>query len=412
MDSITNHEWSKWPSGRTLTVMNKARALIVGGGLGGPALALFLQRAGIESKVIEAYPRADHVGGSFQIAPNGVRVLAELGLADALLHEGHPSHAFCFRNHHGKVIARARTDRSGAAINVGRPPLQRLLRDELERRDVPVFYGKRVRSVAKAGREVVVELEDGSTEVGDFLVAADGVHSRIRACIFPEHAKARDTEMVAVGGFCRADYAPPPDLGPDSELTFIVGPKHQLGYGKFGPTMWAWWCHALAETEEKRAALTRASTDALRRTMEARYAGWSAPVSDLLASTEATIATPIFDVPHLPTWHSGRVVLMADAAHAMSPAGGQGASMALADAMLLARLLAREATPEEAFVHFEGLRKKAAQAFVKQGYANDRRSLHESGPVGTWLRDNVLMPMFAPVMTRILEKHYAAPLGA
>jgi 2-polyprenyl-6-methoxyphenol hydroxylase-like FAD-dependent oxidoreductase len=146
--------------------------------------------------------------------------------------------------------------------------------------------------------------------------------------------------------------------------------------------------------------------------MEARYAGWSAPVAGLLASTEATLATPIFDVPHLPSWHEGRVVLIADAAHAMSPAGGQGASMALTDAMVLARLVASEASPEEAFVRFEALRKKTAESFVKQGYANDRRSLHESGPVGMWLRDNVLMPMFAPVMMRILEKHYAAPLGA
>lgn len=390
--------------------MNNARALIVGGGLGGPALALFLQRAGIESKVLEAYPRADHVGGSFQIAPNGVRVLAELGLADALLRQGNPSRAFCFRNHRGQIIARARTDRHGAAINVGRPPLQRLLRDELERRSIPVLYGKRVKSVANAGPEVVVELEDGTTEVGDFLVGADGIHSRVRACILPEHAKARNTEMVAVGGFCRSDYSPPPEIAPDAELTFMVGPKHQIGYGKFGPALWAWWCHALAESEDERAALTRAAPAAIRDLMEARYAGWSAPVADLLANTEATLATPIFDVPHLPRWHAGRVVLMADAAHAMSPAGGQGASMALSDAMVLARLLAREETPEQAFVHFEALRKKTAESFVKQGYANDRRTLQASGPVAMWLRDRVLMPMFAPVMTRLLEKHYAATL--
>lgn len=378
--------------------MKTARALVVGGGLGGPALALFLARVGIEARVLEAYPRSDDVGGSFQIAPNGVRVLAELGLAESLLREGQPSRAFCFRNHQGKMIGRAQTDRSGAAINVPRPPLQRLLRDELERKKIAIRYGNRVKTVTHAGHEVVVELEDGSAEVGDFVVGADGVHSRVRGAILPAHADARNTEMVAIGGFCHSDYAPPAALASSEELTFMVGPKHQLGYGKFG-SRWAWWCHALAPTDTTVPA------------MRTRYAGWAAPALDLIEATEHTLAAPIFDVPHLPTWHSGRVVLMADAAHAMSPAGGQGASMALADAMLLARLLGDAAAPEPAFEKFEAIRKKPAEAFVKQGYANDRRSLHESGPVGQWLRDHVLMPVIGRVISHTLEKHYAAPLG-
>jgi 2-polyprenyl-6-methoxyphenol hydroxylase-like FAD-dependent oxidoreductase len=96
----------------------------------------------------------------------------------------------------------------------------------------------------------------------------------------------------------------------------------------------------------------------------------------------------------------------------MSPAGGQGASMALGDAMLLARLLQQEKQPQTAFARFESLRRKTAEAFVRQGYANDRRSLRESGPAGMWVRDHVLMPILSPLLTRILEKHYAAALGA
>ncbi len=108
----------------------------------------------------------------------------------------------------------------------------------------------------------------------------------------------------------------------------------------------------------------------------------------------------------------GRSLLIGDAAHAMSPADGQGVSMPLADAMLLGRLLASEADPLAAFARFEELRKRTAEALVKQAYANDRRSLQKHGPVQMWLRDNLFMPLFAPVMSRMLEKHYAAPLGA
>jgi 2-polyprenyl-6-methoxyphenol hydroxylase-like FAD-dependent oxidoreductase len=414
MDSITNHEW---PESFAMTIFERMnaprRAIVVGGGIAGPALALFLRRAGIEPVVLEAYPRTDDVGGSFQIAPNGVRVLAELGLAEPLARAGQPSRAFCFRNHTGKVIAEARTDRSGAAINVTRAALQRILRDEVERHGIAVAYGKRVRSIVTAGDEVVAEMEDGSTEIADLLVGADGVSSRVRACILPQGATPRYTGMVAVGGFCASTFAPPPDLAGESELTFMVGPKHQLGYGKFGPRLWAWWCHAHAETEAERTELVTMPGETLRARMAERYDGWAAPVNELIDATESWLATPIYDVPSLPRWYDGRVVLIGDAAHAMSPAGGQGASMALGDAMLLARLLER-AAPDVggAFARFEAVRRRPAEAFVRQGYANDRRTLKELGPVAMWMRDHVLMPMMAPVITGVLERHYAAPLEA
>jgi 2-polyprenyl-6-methoxyphenol hydroxylase-like FAD-dependent oxidoreductase len=387
------------------------RAIVVGGGIAGPAIALFLRRAGIEPVVLEAYPRADDVGGSFQIAPNGVRVLAELGLAEALLRAGQPSRSFCFRNHQGRVIGTAQTDRSGAAVNVTRAALQRLMRDELEKNRITVAYEKRLRALIPAGGEVVAEMEDGSSEIGDFLVGADGVASRVRACMLPDKAKARYTGMVSIGGFCPAAYAPPPELGDESQLTFMVGPKHQIGYGKFGPDLWAWWCHALAESDAERVELTTTPGEAMRARMAERYRGWSAPAGEMIAATQRWLATPIYDVPTLPTWHKGRVVLLGDAAHAMSPAGGQGASMALGDGMLLARLVADGSrTVEDAFARFEEQRRPGAEQFVKQGYANDRRTLQELGPFAMWMRDRVLMPAMMPLLARILEKHYAAPL--
>jgi 2-polyprenyl-6-methoxyphenol hydroxylase-like FAD-dependent oxidoreductase len=414
MDSITIHEWRESMGRPNLPRMNaphrNTRAVIVGGGIAGPALALFLKRAGVEPVVLEAYPRADDVGGTFQIAPNGVRVLAELGLAEALVQAGaQPSRGFCFRNHEGRVIGAARTDRSGPAVNVRRAVLQRILRDEVERQRIAIAYGKRLRTVTLAGREVIAELEDGSSEIGDFLVGADGVGSRVRAWMLPDASVARYTGMVSVGGFCRESFDLPAD---GSTLTFMVGPKHQIGYGKFAPKLWAWWCHPQAESDAETTELTTMAPEALRARMADRYRGWSAPVAELIAATEAWLATPIFDVPRLPTWHGGRVVLLGDAAHAMSPAGGQGASMALADAMVLARLVASSPDVEGAFARFEALRRPKAEAFVKQGYANDRRSLRGLGPFGMWMRDRVLMPMMMPVLTRVLEKHYAAPLEA
>jgi 2-polyprenyl-6-methoxyphenol hydroxylase-like FAD-dependent oxidoreductase len=395
------------------------RALVIGGGIAGPTLALFLARAGIEPVVLEAYPRTGDVGGGLQIAPNGLRVLGELGLADQLLAAGHPSGDFCFRNHRGRIIGLVRTRQAGPAVNVTRAALHGILRAEAERRGVVIRHEKRLTDISVAGREVVASFDDGTTEVGDFLVGADGVHSRVRAWMLPDAAKPRDTGMISLGGFCAPDVTPPADPADADRLTFVVGPKHQLGYSKMGNTgAWGWWCHVLPADAAERAAILGESTDALRARMLDRYRGWSAPTEDFIASTVAWLRTPIHDVPTLPTWHRGRVCLLGDAAHAMSPAGGQGASLALEDAMLLGRLAGEAAKSGEAdaiegaMARFESVRRTRAEKMVAQGYANDRRSLQEHGKVGMWVRDRVMMPMFSSFIERALNQVYTAPIEA
>jgi 2-polyprenyl-6-methoxyphenol hydroxylase-like FAD-dependent oxidoreductase len=393
------------------------RALVVGGGIAGPAVALFLARAhartGIQPVVFEAYPRSEDVGGAFQIAPNGLRVLAELGLADALLDQGHPCSDMAFRNHHGRLIGVVRTARAGHGVNVTRAAVHRVLRDETERRGIELHYRKRLTGITDAGREVVATFDDGTTEVGDFLVGADGVHSPVRACILPQHAAPRDTRMISVGGFCAAGVAPPPDPDDAGRLTFVVGPRHQLGYSRFGGAQWGWWCHVHAADAEEHRALMTMSAPALRDFMLERYRGWSAPAHDFVASTEAWLRTPIHDVPTLPTWRRGRVVLLGDAAHAMSPAGGQGASLALEDAMLFGRLADDGAARiEDVMARFESLHRRRAEKMVAQGYDNDRRSLRELGPFGMWMRDRVMMPVFTSFIERALHQVYTAPIAA
>jgi 2-polyprenyl-6-methoxyphenol hydroxylase-like FAD-dependent oxidoreductase len=389
------------------------RAIVIGGGIAGPALSLFLTRSGIVPQIFEAYPAPSTIGGAFQIAPNGMRVMAALGLADRVAAAGAPSSTFDFRNHHGRTIGHMNLRRSGIGVTILRADFHRLLVEEAARQGVSMAYNKRLDSIEDRGAEVVAHFEDGSTASGDVLIAADGVNSRVRALILPEQAQARYTGMLGVGGFA-AGGAAPADARDADQLNFVVGPRLQFGYANLSATSprWGWWCHLPQEPELPRRQLQAITNDEMRARVFAAFRGWHPPVEALIAATDEIMRTAIYDVPTLPTWHVGRVMLIGDAAHAMSPAGGQGASLALEDAMLLGQRLARSsASIEQVLADVESQLRPRAERIVAQAVQNDARQLKELGTVGCWIRDR-LFPVFVPLIARELERQYGAMRSA
>ena len=92
--------------------------MIIGGGIGGLALALFLNKAGIPSVVYEAFPYKEGVGGGLNLAPNGMKALAALDLAERTIAAGSLALEMCFRNERGKVLARFK---NGTIEKYGQP---------------------------------------------------------------------------------------------------------------------------------------------------------------------------------------------------------------------------------------------------------------------------------------------------
>jgi 2-polyprenyl-6-methoxyphenol hydroxylase-like FAD-dependent oxidoreductase len=373
--------------------------LIIGGGIAGPALALFLDKAGIRASVYEAASETTSpIGGGFQIAPNGMNVLAALGLADALVAEGSRGREACFRDHQGKLLGRFENGnlaRQGQpAVNATRARLQQLLRDEARRRRLDMRFGKRLQSIERAGARVIATFEDGSRAEGDLLVGADGVGSRVRALALPEAPPPAYLGSIAFGGQVAPEAVAAAGLdGKRETMTFMMGSRGQFAYASFSSreTCWWWWCHVPQQPERSREEVAALTADEVRRLLLERFAGWASPVEAFIASSSSLFKTNVYEVGPLPRWHDDRIVLIGDAAHAMSSSAGQGASLALEDAMCLAKLV-RDARDEvtPALATFERMRRRRAEKTVAEGRLRESRQHAELGPVGTWLRNRML----------------------
>jgi 2-polyprenyl-6-methoxyphenol hydroxylase-like FAD-dependent oxidoreductase len=373
-------------------------ALVVGGGIGGPAVALALQRVGVEPVVFEAHPPpVREVGSYFTVTPNGLDVLRTLGLLDPARAEGIPTRRNVLWNERGQRLAAIPLGQplgdGTVAQTVKRARLGRLLRQEAQRRGVPVEFGKRLVDAVQADGRVTARFEDGSTATGDMLVGADGVHSRTRHLIDPAAPSARYVGLVNFGGYtheARLDAEP-------AAWHMVFGRRAFFGYLR-EPSGGAVWFANVPGPELAPAERAATGADEWRRRLVGLFAGDAGPAVDLILRGELQLAGDnTDDLPHVPRWHAGRVVLIGDAAHAPSPSSGQGASMALEDAIVLARCLREEASIPDAFAAFEHARRGRVERIVAQGARSSSSKV--PGPLGRIARDLFLRVALRFVVT-------------
>jgi 2-polyprenyl-6-methoxyphenol hydroxylase-like FAD-dependent oxidoreductase len=147
------------------------------------------------------------------------------------------------------------------------------------------------------------------------------------------------------------------------------------------------------------------SQAALKKHLLGFHAGWHDPIPQILQAAENIGVTATLDVATLPTWSRGRTVLIGDAAHATSPHAGQGASLALEDAMRLACLLQNGEEIGVTFEKFERERRPRAERVVALARRNGN-SKREFSRSGAWIRDRMLK-LLIPVTARGMDWMYA-----
>lgn len=294
-------------------------AIVVGGGIGGLATALALTRGGWSVEVFERAPEVAEVGSGISLWTNALRALDALGVGAAVREQAIEDVSAGIRTARGRWLSH--TDvatmraRFGAPVVIHRAALLDILRAAVP--DVMVRTGM---SVTEAGTDGSV-VHSGGVATADLVVGADGLRSVVRRAVCGD-VPARYAGYTAWRAVVDLDE-------PLTEFGETWGRGARFGMAPLADGRV--YCFAVYNAPEN----APGSFEEVR----ARFADWHHPIPALLAAADenAVLHNDIYELPPLPTFTAGRIALVGDAAHAMTPNLGQGGCQALEDAVVLAR---------------------------------------------------------------------------
>lgn len=373
------------------------KALIVGAGVCGPVTAMALERAGIDVVVYDAHgPTAADAGSYLTVATNGLDALRAIDAHGPVLKAGFPTCRSVLFSGTGKrlgtvPIGSTRGERD-VSYTLKRAHLHRALHKEAARRGVPIEFGKRLVGAEVTASGVRAHFEDGSHAVGDLLVGCDGAHSVTRTIIDPDAPTPRYVGLLNFGG-----YTPGTAVGEAEAWHMIFGSRAFFGYVPDAAGGTVWFAN-VPRHSSNRAERESTTAEQWKQRLIELFANDHGPATELIGAGSLQLAADnTHDLPSVPGWHKAPLIIIGDAAHAPSPSSGQGASMALEDAVVLAKCLRDLSSIQKAFAAFEQIRRNRVERIVAQGARSS--SSKAAGPVGRVVRDLVLPFVFRHIVT-------------
>lgn len=346
------------------------RAIIVGSGIGGLAAGAALSAQGWSVTLYERAPVLRVVGAGIAMAPNALRALDVIGAGDVVRKLGALQGEAGIRRDDGRWLARTSVERVATTIGVPvilrRSELVEILRGLLPADTLRL--GVTVQDIRSDGAMASVVTDEGTVEA-DIVVCADGVNSAGRAGLFPAHPGPRYSGSTAWRFIVDApgDYSPAETWG-RGRLFGIMPLAEDAVY-----------CYA-----EARAPAGEHADDEAGHLAEL-FRGWHDPIPGLLdrVTSVEVLRNDVYELREpLPAFHRGRVALLGDAAHAMTPNLGQGGCQALEDAVVLAHHVGDGRRPlEEALAAYTADRMPRTRAIVKQSHQTMVLSLASAAPV-------------------------------
>ncbi|CAL9636544.1 FAD-dependent monooxygenase [Streptomyces sp. enrichment culture] len=373
--------------------MSRGSVLIVGGGIGGLSTAIALRNADYDVHVVEL--QADlhsSVYGVGIIQPvNALRALDAIGCAQACMAVGYSTTAW---GHLLDVDGNLVREMPGSRIpgtelppmnGLTRPQLHRILTDKACEAGAVIEYGKTFTTLDDGPDGVTVAFTDDSRTVYDHVVGADGVYSKVRPHVLGEELKPVYLGQSAF----RLNIPREPEI---DRIVLQHGPEGMAGFVPIGPDL----AYIFYNTtwEEGRWLDQDRMADELRERL-APFGGLTGRVRDTYVNESAEIVFRPEEWLIAPApWHKGRIALIGDAVHAVTPHLGQGAAQAIEDGVVLAECLAAYGDHEEAFT-----------AYSERRYERCKLIVESSVAIGEYEMDPASHPDFdhAGLTQRVLE---------
>ena len=269
---------------------------------------------------------------------------------------------------------------------IERARLHRALHDQARQRGVSLVHGKRLVGLEDLSDGVVAHFADGSAERGGLLVGADGIWSTARRLLDADAPRPEYTGLIGVGGVDTGV-----DIDPDpGTFEMMFGLRAFFGFIAVERGRVLWFANLPVRPEPDRETLESVSPIAWKERLLEAFVEDASPARELIERTDDSAfrlaAMHTLEPPR--AWHRGRAVLVGDAAHATSPSSGQGASLAIEDAVELARCLRDAPDLESAFHAYQRLREDRVRRVLRASRRTN--SDKAAGPFARKIRDAVL----------------------
>jgi 2-polyprenyl-6-methoxyphenol hydroxylase-like FAD-dependent oxidoreductase len=349
-DSDTWHPGQ--PPGYFEAVLSKA--IVAGAGIGGLATAIALRKAGLEVQVLERVPELREIGAAVVVWPNGTRALRRLGVEPIWL----AVKRLLLSRSDGRLLSELPVaellERHGSGMMmVHRAELHAALHAALGYECIRL--SAEVTGFSQDDAGVTIQLANGAEERADLVVGADGLRSAVRR------------QLVGDGDPVYQGFTAWRGEIPAGRLEMEAGTGRNW-WGRGGEFLAfpltdrrVYWAGTANAPRSARPGPAGHKQDVLDR-----FSGWDDLVLSIVSATDpgAILRTDIYDRPNLRSWSVGRVTLLGDAAHPMTPSQGQGACQALEDAVALGRSLEESRDVRDAFSAYERARLRRANRVV------------------------------------------------
>lgn len=370
--------------------MNSQEIAIIGGGIAGLTLAICLKTSEYSCHVFEKNAEFKEVGAAISVFPNALRVFQELGFVDELVTAGGELRQVFLKTDRGEVLAQSAPTYDLPTLCMHRADFHTIL---LKHAGAYLHPNHEVRALTNLpSGQVEIAFTNGTRQVFDAVIGADGIHSRVRQFVIG------DGEPLFRGyniwrGVVDSNF----DSGYGSET---YGKGKRVGIVPIRKGRYGWWAtcnESFMESDEP---------EGTRAKLQRLFGDWHHPIPELMSKTEHIIKNSLTDRISVRGWTKGNVTLLGDAAHPTTPNLGQGGCIAVEGAYLLAKAIGHYGLTRQAFERYEAVQFPRAKSVVDASLRMGRMGQLENG-AAIFFRNLVFKLTPSSVALRMIDQFFS-----